>query len=236
MQLVIILMLASSVSCTGASYLPGFEGVLLDKESGRPIENAYVVCFTDYYSILERINVGGGNAHPDALQIAITDNKGFFKIDAYMKYTGGWTEERRVYVFKEGYIYAVQYVQIAERKDVLRKSNDILSPSEEIPLNAPIRIYLSSKESNNIDGSPLINGYLGLLYSTYRYHDYFKYSNKTAYKRLKPFFLEVYKIVDKYSDEIQKTFPEPYIVQNWNNDLARYREDLRDDLHRDGGR
>jgi hypothetical protein len=232
----IVIVILSCVAYAASFSFPGFQGHVLDKESGKPIENAYVVCFTDYYSFGQQINPGGGNAHPDELQVAITDKNGFFKIDPYRKYSGGWADVRDVYIFREGYLYASQYVQLAEKKNVLRTNSDILSPSDEISLNAPIIIYLSSKDRNNIDGSPLINGFRGLLYRSRRYYNYFKYSNRAAHKRLKPYFLELYRIADKYSNEIQKTFPEPHIVRNWNNDLSRFREDLRDDLNRNGER
>ena len=148
---VIGLLIVSSATCALSFVLPGFQGVVLDKESGKPIENAYVVCFTDYYSLWQGLDPGGGNAFPDSLQVAITDKKGFFKVDSYRKYSGGWADYRRVFIFKEGYIYALQYLQLAEKKNVLCRGCDILNPCcEETPLKGSIKIYLSNKENKNI--------------------------------------------------------------------------------------
>ncbi len=228
--LVILLVIFSSVSCALSFVLPGFQGFVLNKESGKPIENAYVVCFTDYYSFWQGLDPGGGNAFPDSLQVAITDKNGFFKVDSYRKYSGGWADYRRVYIFKEGYIYALQYLQLSEKKNVLRKHFELYRTSKEIPLNDSIKIYLSNNDDKDIDGSPTINGYLDLLGSTSSYHDYFRNSNKAAFKKYKPYFLYLYKIVDKYSEKIIKTFHEPHLVYNWQDSLSRYRESLRLDL------
>lgn len=234
-HLVIILIIFSYASYADGFTLPGFQGFVLDKESGKPIENAYVVCFTDYYSFGQQLNVGGGNAHPDSLQVAITDKNGFFKIDPYRKYSGGWADARVVYVFKEGYVYAVQGVQSSEKKNVLRIYSEIYGPNGELPLSGSITIYLSNKETKNIDGSPVTNGYMGLLYNTRYYHDYFRKSDKTSYKRLTPYFLYLYEIVNKYSEDIMKTFPEPKTVKNWRAELSRYHERLNLYLNKGGG-
>ncbi len=227
-HLVTILIISSYAAYADGFTLPGFQGYVLDKESGKPIENAYVVCFTDYYSFGQQINPGGGNAHPDELQVAITDKKGFFKINPYRRYSGGWAETRNVYIFKEGYIYALQYFQSSEKKNVLCRGCDILNRCcEETPLKGSMKIYLSNKENINIYDAPLSNGYLGLLYNTSYYRDYFKNSNKVAYKKYKPFFLYLYKIADKYSGDILKTFSDPNAVHNWENNLSRYRDSLR---------
>lgn len=210
--------------------LPGFQGYVLDKESGKPIENAYVICFTDYYSFGQHFNLGGPNSRPDLMQITKTDKNGFFSVKAYKKYSGGWADERTVYFFKEDYIYAKQYVQLSEKKNVLRINREIYRPTEEIPLKSAIRIYLSNKEDRDISGEVIINAYLGLLHRTRYYHDHFKYDNKAEFKRLKPYFIELYKIFNNHSDDIIKTFHEPYLVTNWQNDLKWFRESLKEDM------
>ena len=227
----ILIVILSFVSYAASFTFPGFQGHVLDKESGKPIENAYVVCFTDYYSFGQQINPGGGSSHPDELQVAITDKNGFFKIHPYRKYSGGWAEIRDVYIFKEGYIYALQYVQSTEKKNVLCRGCDILNPCcEETPLKGSLKIYLSNKENKNIYGSPLFNGYNGLLHSTEYYHDYFRRSNKNANKKFETYFSYLYRIVDKYSEDIIKTFSDPNAERNWRSALLRFRNSLRLDL------
>ncbi|MBI4823020.1 MAG: hypothetical protein HY805_02165 [Nitrospirae bacterium] len=224
-QFVFIFLISYAV-CAEGFVLSGFQGYVLDKESGKPIENAYVICFTDYYSFGQRFNLGGPNSRPDSMQIAKTDKNGFFIMKLYKKYSGGWADERSVFFLKEGYIYALEYLQLSKKKDVLRDNPFIYRPGEEIPLKGTIKIYLSNKERKDINGEVMINGYLGLLYRTRYYHDYFKDNNKAEFKRLKPYFLELYKIFNEHSDTIMKTFSEPHLVENWRNELNRYRESL----------
>lgn len=209
---------------------PGFEGYVLDKESGKPIENAFVICFTDYYSFVQRFNFGGPNSHPDSMQIIKTDKNGFFHMKSYKKYSGGWTDIRSVFFFKEGYIYAQQYFQLSKQKDVLRDNTITYRPSREISLKGAIKIYLSNKEEREINGEVIINNYLSLLGKTRDYYDYFKYENKAEFKRLKPYFLELYKLFNKHSDDIIKTLHEPHLVTNWRNDLKWFWENIREDM------
>lgn len=232
-QFVFILLISSATRAEGFVF-PGFEGHVLDKESGEPIENAYVICFTDYYSFGQRFNLGGPNSRPDSMQIAKTDKNGFFIVKPYKKYSGGWADERSVFFFKEGYIYAQQYLQLSEKKEVLRDNPFIYRPSKEIPLKGAIKIYLSNKEQRDINGEVTINAYLSLLGRTRYYHDHFKYNNKAEFKRLKPYFLELYKIFNKHSDDIMKTFPEPHLIENWKHELKWFRENLKEDMQQKG--
>lgn len=234
-QFVFIILISCISSNAEGFELPGFEGYILDEASGKPIENAYVICFTSYYSFGQRFNFGGPNSYPDSMQITKTDKNGFFRIESYTKYSGGWTDVRIVYYFKEGYIYARGYLQLTEKKNMLRKKYERYRPSEEIRLKGPIKIYLSNKEDRDIDGEVMINDYLGLLYSARYYHNHFKENNKTEFKRLKPIFMEVYRVCEKHSDDIIKTFTEPHLVYNWKNELKWFKEDLEADRDTNNG-
>jgi hypothetical protein len=203
-------------------YLPGFEGQIIDKNTGSPIENAYIICFTARYPASQAINLGGGNSYPDSIQITRSDKNGHFRVEPYKNYSGGWVRYRRVFFAKEGYIYAKQYLQLYKKKHVLRRNFETYRPSEELSVNKNITIHLSNEEEEteiHWDGEKIINGYLGLLGGISHYQSHFKYERKSEYEKLRPVFLDFLNIFRKHSEDIKKTFPKPHLVHNWNHEL-----------------
>lgn len=207
--------------------LPGFEGYLLDKGTGEPIENAYIISLTDYYPFFQRFNLGGPNSYPDSFQITKSDKNGFFKVTSYNKFSGGWVRYRRIYFVKEGYSYAKEYLQLYEKRNLLRRKFETYRPSEEVSLNSKIKIFLSNQEENDM-GEPLINGYLSLLGESSYYQGHFKYDDIFEYKKLRPVFLDLLRIFRKQSPDVVKTFTQPHLVDNWNHELKWFGESMED--------
>ncbi|MCJ7545936.1 MAG: hypothetical protein MUP30_03790 [Deltaproteobacteria bacterium] len=204
----------------------------MDKMTGAPIENAYVICFTDIYPFEQHFNPGGANPHQDSLQITKSDKNGYFRVPPYNKFNGGWVEYRRVYFMKEGYIYANEYFQLYNKKNVLRKKFERYRPTIEIDLTKDVRIYLSNEEEIDMDDKgewkeKVINGYLGLAWETQGYQSYLRDERITEYKKLEPFFRALLNIFNRKSASIQKTFTEAHLIDNWNSNLKEFNDDMK---------
>ena len=93
--------------------------------------------------------------------------------------------------------------------------------------------HLSKFEADmDSKGNPFSNAFLGVLGNIEDFHDHIKYKNKTKYKRLKPFFIQLYTICNTYSEEIKRTFLKPHLVHNWEFQLKLFRDDLEIDKSR----
>ena len=71
------------------------------------------------------------------------------------------------------------------------------------------------KADTDLRGNPFPNRFLGVLWYSVDFHDHYKHEDTRRYKQLKPFFIQLYKTVNIYSEEIKKTLGEPHLVHNW---------------------
>lgn len=210
----------------GTIYFPGFKGRVLDKETGKPIKDAYLICFNDYYHF--QINPGGANSETGTMQIAKSDEYGYFKVKPYFKLSFGWVPYRRIYIFKEGYIYAKEYFQYSNSKRHLKREAIIRGPIDKKFIFLKVNDFLLSKYNADTDykGNQFPNRFLGVLWYSVDFHDYYKREDIRRYKQLKPFFMQLYKTVNTYSEEIKQTLKEHHLVHNWDWRLKNLRKGL----------
>jgi hypothetical protein len=228
-KLIIITITVFFLYCFGTIYMPGFKGRVLDKETGKPIKNAYIICFTDYYPFNQIGNVGGPNSENGAMQVSQTDEYGYFYAKPYLKISAGLVNYRRVYIFKEGYLFAKEYYQYPGSKRSLVREAVLRGPEERksIFLNKVNDFYLSAFNADiDIRGNPFPNGFLGALWDTEGFLRYYKGEHKRQYRQLKPLFIQLYKIFNTYSEEIKKTLLKPHRVDNWEFQLKSLRNSL----------
>lgn len=226
--LIVITAVAFLFYVFGTIYLPGFKGRILDEETGLPIKDAYVVCFTDYYPSEELINVGGPNSFNDSMQITKTDENGYFKVAPYFKISVGWVSYRRIYLFKKGYIYAKAYYQYSKSKRRIQREAVTDGPLDKKSILFKTNDFHLSAFKADVDrrGNPFPNDFLGLLGASEDFHRYYKNEDQKKYRQFKPFFMQVYEISNTYSEEIKNTFLKPHYTDNWESTLKYLSEGL----------
>ena len=167
-------------------YQPGFDGVVTDAETGRPVPSATIVCITHIYDYLQILNVGGASAHPDSLVVATTDSEGRFHVPTYLKLYPGFMDTRTLFIRGNGYV-ARRYFQqgFALVKDRFYGVPWASPERKVIPLvgREPVPFSLSGASDSPLDGLALVMDVE---------HFAFFYREKAEAALLRPLLLDLY--------------------------------------------
>lgn len=205
-------------------YLPGFDGVVLDDKTGKPVSNATIICFTSIYPGFSYL-LGHGNDTPDKMSISKSDDSGHFSVGTYLRLWPGVMETRKIYIYKRDY-YALRYYQ--DNKYILYDSRiydsiqDIRSDTRVKKRLTPFttitfRLKKESSEYNEIAGA---------LFDASFYWSHF--SDRLFDKNQKPDFVQFYNLMKADEDFIlESSRVNENVVRNFKFELESFKRDLR---------
>lgn len=166
-----------SLAATGCFriYLPSIEGTVLEGQSKKPIENAYVLCFNYKYPLSQWINLGGPNSKLHSIEYTKTNHDGLFKLGSFWALNLAQNDTRHFYIYKPGY-------------SVLSYHQASLTTLEDLN-NWPWMTEIPNRDIFLITAQ--IQEHDRKWYLAYEVHKYFMdYQNK--FPQHLPFFLELY--------------------------------------------
>jgi hypothetical protein len=220
--ILLALVFGLSFAKCSTEFLPGMSGVVLDKDTKKPISDAYVICFDDRYPLLDIINVGGAYGDATAMQLVKTDKNGRFKLKPYFNVSLPSDDLRFIVIYKSGY-----YGECLYHKGIFRTrlcSDDYDSTNFNLFSNS----YLIKKyPPNNYIEDYEINRAIAALNVTRTFAEQFSWHDKNKFKKYKPLFTEIYQILNNDSDLIHsrlsknykvKTTPQ-YAIDSWERTL-----------------
>jgi hypothetical protein len=197
-------------------YLPGFSGKVIDSKTGKPIKDAYVICFTE----LRPFKYFLALSLPDSIHGTKTDAEGRFRINNYFKFYPGILGLREIYIYKKDY-YALRSLQ--KNKLHITEYHFLDLPHREkrelhfFRINN-FNLHKDLKEINNVNGMLAWTGW---------FSGYFLSENEEQYISLKPFFMELYNYFSSNSEQIKQTLKRKHIIDNWESDLESLKRNLR---------
>lgn len=214
-----ILVISIMLIITGCTfYMPGFSGHVVDKESGSPAENAFIIESSRYYPAIEIINVGGGNTNFDPIEYSMTNTDGYFEVKPYIRLLGE-VEQRVIFYIDAKHAYIGRYFQHVDAKHLLVNTFEVYRSKNPINLNKTSNVLLKLSNNPDIDneGNLISNpvSHLINLLNIYTDENGCERRNKYLYK-------EINRIITNNENLYVKQFDHNYIPK-WNEILGKFR-------------
>ena len=213
-------LLAVLLACGGCQslvlYLPGFDGVVVDRITGKPVVGAMVVSQTRAYPMSQLINVGGPNSRTDRITLVRTDSRGRFHQPAYFRLYWGFGPERVIAIYNRGY-ERQRYWQMAGYTSTHGDLAEDCFAKKIRPLR-DVNVFRLEPQIET-PNEPLLN----LLFWADLWARALAYSSESAFRRNLPVLREIYESVAARSDEVLAALAEPEDRRRWDKTLSRLR-------------